>query len=166
MAWYHRHPDLPRFGYGLFQLLKNHYKTIDKSSISSSHNPWWSSTCSIMLIKPMKYQQNQNHTSPTSKLLIQALFWKPCKTNEITTFLRFSWPWIIMCHHLFSCLAPRSLQDAPRASNLPVYIGSRIRLESFIGPRSEVMVGLAGPRRVCSFASDHKVERGSLSNLS
>ena len=149
-ACLHRLLDLLRVTHGLFQLLQNHYKTNEKSTISSSQNPWWSSICSIMLIKPMKYQQFQNHTSPTSKLLIQALFWKHCKTNEMSTFLRFSWPWIIMCHHRFSCLAPRSLRDAPRASNLPVYIGSRICLESFIGPRSEVMVGSAGPRRVCS----------------
>ena len=72
-----------------------------------------------MLIKPMKYQQIQDQVSPNSKLLIQALLWKPSKTNEITTFLRLSSPGIIMCYHLFCCLAPWNLQDCPRASKLP-----------------------------------------------
>ena len=132
MACLHRLLDLPRFGHGLFKLLQNHYKTNVKSTMSSSQNPWWSSSCSIMLIKPMEYQQLQNQTSPTFKLLIQDLFWKASKTTEITTFLRLSSPGIIMCYHLFSCLAPRNLQDAPIASNLPVYIGSWICLESLM----------------------------------
>ena len=43
--------------------------------------------------------------------------------------LRLSPPGIIMCYHLFSCLAPRSFQDAPITSNLPCRIATRIRLE-------------------------------------
>ena len=121
--------DLPRVPRGLFLLLQNHYKTNDKSTISSSQNPWWSSICSIMLIKPLKYQSFQDQISPNSKLSIQVLFWKQSKTHEITTFLRLSSPWIIMCYHIFSCLAPRSLQDAPITSNLHVPAASWICLE-------------------------------------
>ena len=40
MACLHRLSDLLRVAYGLFQLLQNHYKTNDKSTISSSQNPW------------------------------------------------------------------------------------------------------------------------------